>query len=219
MSNSVSRRLQQWVLLFASLLSLIFLDGCGLLFPPKPQLAITDGFHNILPNPNARVVVWGEHPSATGTATTWLQKRGLRIVERARLKQVFDEQMIRLTRTADDDAQVLKVGKLLGAETVVFIDTTQTAGLASNFSVNQYGGGGSSTTTYSATVFVRAVNVESGEIVWSGNARYGEPVTSVNEALVKLTCQALATAWGFRPVGRHEISSDSMCLLETQVAP
>jgi hypothetical protein len=78
-------------------------------------------------------------------------------------------------------------------------------------------GGGSSTTTYSATVFVKAVNVKSGEIVWSGNARYGEPVTSVNEALVKLTRQALATAWGFRPVGPHEISSDSMCLIETQV--
>ena len=175
--------------------------------------------HNSLPKRNSRLVVWGEQPSITGAATTWLQKRGLTIVERARLKQVLDEQMIRLTHTADDEANLLKAGKLLGAEIVVFMESAQTAGLASSFNVNQYGGGGSSTTTHSAAVFVRAVNIESGEVVWSGNARYGEPIVGVNEALVKLTCQALATAWGFRPVGHHEISSDSMCLIETQVAP
>jgi hypothetical protein len=199
-------------------LSLVILNGCGALFPAAPQFPITDGFHNVMPNRNSRIVVWAEHPSLNGTATTWLQKRGLTVVERARLKQVLDEQMIRLTHTADDEANLLKAGKLLGAEIVVFMDSAQTAGQASSFSINQYGGGGSSTTLYSASVSVRAVNVESGEVVWSGHARYRDPVTGVNDAIVKLTCQALATAWGLRPVGQHDISSDSMCLVETPAA-
>ena len=87
-SNNVGRRLQNWILCASSLLSLILVDGGSLIFPP--QRAITDGFHSTLPNRNARLVVWGKHPSATETATTWLQKRGLKIVERARLKQVLD---------------------------------------------------------------------------------------------------------------------------------
>ena len=83
------------------------------------QYPVTDGFHKTLPQQNTRAVVWGNHPAAAGTATTWLQKRGLTIVERARLQQVFDEQQIRLTHTPDDEAQVLRAGKLLGAEMVI----------------------------------------------------------------------------------------------------
>ena len=69
-----------------------------------PQYPVTDGFHQTLPQQNTRAVVWGDHPAAAGTATTWLQKRGLTIVERARLQQLFNEQQIRLTHTPDDEA-------------------------------------------------------------------------------------------------------------------
>ena len=63
-------------------LNLGFLSGCALL-PPSPIYPITDGFHHSLPQPNTRIVVWGNSPVVMGTATTWLQKRGLRIVERS----------------------------------------------------------------------------------------------------------------------------------------
>lgn len=82
---------------------------------PLSWYPVTDGFHKTLPKQNTRAVIWGDHPAVAGTAATWLLKRGLTIVERARLQQVFNEQQIRLTHTPDDDAQVLRVGKLLGA--------------------------------------------------------------------------------------------------------
>ena len=86
--------------------ALLFFQGCT-------AYPITDGFHHSLPDSNARIVVWGNTSAVTGTATTWLQKRGLRVVERARLLQLFDEQRIRLTHTADDEGPILRVGKLL----------------------------------------------------------------------------------------------------------
>ena len=67
---------------------ILLIVGCA------PRYPVTDGFHKTLPQQNTRAVVWGNHPAAAGTATTWLQKRGLTIVERARLQQVFDEQRV-----------------------------------------------------------------------------------------------------------------------------
>ena len=96
-------------------INLGFLSGCALL----PLYPITDGFHHDLPQPNTRIVIWGNHPIVTGIATTWLQKRGLRVVERARLLQLFEEQHIRLTHTPDDEGPILRVGKILGAGMVL----------------------------------------------------------------------------------------------------
>ena len=194
-------------------LIVIFMVGCSSTYP------ITDGFHKTLPRENARVVVWGDHPSATNTATTWLQKRGITVLERAKLKQIFDEQMIRLTHTSDDEGQILRVGKLLGADIVVFVDTPFAKGTSSRFSVTEYGGGGSSSTVYSTSVSIRGINIESSEVIWTGNARYPRDFPGLDDTLAKLTCQALATAWGLRPAGQQEISSQSMCEIAAKVYP
>lgn len=53
---------------------------------------------------------------------TFLQNLELRIVERSRLQQLFDEQKIRLMYSSDDDAQILRVGKILGAGSIVFVE-------------------------------------------------------------------------------------------------
>ena len=179
--------------------------GCTNLYP------VTDGFHKTLPQQNTRAVVWADHPAIAGTATTWLQKRGLTIVERARLQQVFNEQQIRLTHTPDDEAQVLRVGKLLGAEMVIFADTSFQKELRSSYYANANMAQGGTHTEYSASVSIRGVNVETSEVAWSGTARYPNPVGGIEDALAKLTCQALATAWGFRPPGQHDFPSQAMC--------
>lgn len=189
----------------------IALSGCQLL-PAQPIYAITDGFHHQLPQANTRIVIWGGAPVVTGTATIWLQKRGLRVVERAKLLQIFEEQRIRLTHTADDEGPILQVGKLLGAGMVVFTDASVSSGIVSNYSVNAYGGGGGAATVTSASVSIRGVDVETSEVVWNGTARYPKQSGgSQEDALAKLTCQSLATAWGFRPAGDEAISSQSMC--------
>jgi hypothetical protein len=180
---------------------MVHVSLCAVLLAPGCSAAalypITDGFHKALPQRNTRVVVWSDHPNVLGTATTWLQKRELTIVE--------------LAHTPDDEAQVLRVGKLLGAETVIFVDTSFQKELASSYYVGAYGGGGGTATVYSVNVSIRGVNVETSEVAWSGTARYPDPIGGIEDALTKLTCQALATAWGFRPAGQQEIASQAMC--------
>jgi len=195
---------------------LLVSSGCGV---GGLQYPITDGFHHSLPPPNTRIVIWGTFPTVTGTATTWLHRRGLRVVERAKLLQIFEEQRIRLTHTADDEGTVLRVGKLLGAGMVVFTDASVTSGVVSNYSVSAYGGGGGSATVSSASVTIRGVDVETGEVHWNGVARYPQKTSSAPEdSLAKLTCQALATAWGFRSAGDQAISSQSMCAADKPIA-
>jgi hypothetical protein len=191
----------------------VLISGCG--FVPLDQRVTTDGFYHSLPPPNTRIVIWGTSPAVTGTATTWLQKRGLRVVERAKLLQILEEQRIRLTHTADDEGPILRVGKLLGAGMVVFLEASVTSDVVSSYSVDPYGGKGGSTTVHSAAVSIRGVDVETSEVLWSGIARNPHKnSTAPEDALANLTCQALATAWGLQPAGDQSIASQSMCLTE-----
>ena len=73
-------------------------------------------------------------------------------------------------------------------------------------------GTGYSHSIYGVAVTIRGVDVESSEILWSANARYARQLRgSPEDGLMRITCHALATAWGFRPPGYLEIDSESMC--------
>ena len=63
---------------------IFFLVGCGRTIYP-----VSDGFHNQIPEKNTRIVVWGNHESAVGAAVTLLQRKHMRLVERARILEVF----------------------------------------------------------------------------------------------------------------------------------
>lgn len=176
---------------------------------------ITDGFHHSLPKPGRRVVIWGGHSAATGTAINWLQRQGLHVVERVQIQKVFDEQRIQLTHTPDDEAQVLRAGKLLGADAVAFLDTPVTGGSRTVGGSFVYGNAGGSNldsaSVFSTSTWIRGVSIETGEVLWSATARYPESMANLDDVLARLTCHALATAWGYRPAGKPDVLSD-MCL-------
>ena len=115
-------------------------------------------------------------------------------MERTRLQQIFKEQEIRLTHTSDDDAQILRVGKLVGADRVVFGEHTISSNVVSRSSFNVYGGGSRSETVYNVSVSVRSVDVETGEIRWSGSALYPSPINNPESAISYLTQAAVARA-------------------------
>ena len=71
-----------------------------------------------------RHVIWSNHPAVSNSIAAMIQQRGHTIVERARIMEVFNEQKVRLTNSADDDADVLRVGRLIGADRVVFAEAT-----------------------------------------------------------------------------------------------
>jgi hypothetical protein len=153
-----------------------------------------DGFYTALPPPRTRVVVWGEHPAAVSATMVWLQEKGLAIVERARLDQVLKEQAIQLTRTRDDQAQILRVGNLTGAELIVFIEATGNSSSKASY-IGAYGGIGSVKTVYQLGVSVRAVNLQTSEVLWAGNAHYSEPTEALESGISDLTRLALERAW------------------------
>jgi hypothetical protein len=169
-----------------ALLIMLWVPGCaGNIMP------ISNGSQSDFPEPGSTAVVWGQHKGAVGEAVTILQKTGLRIVERSRLQQVFDEQKIRLTYSTDDDAQILKVGKILGAGSIVFVETETSSSQTSQAFIGQYGGGSRSETVTSASVSVRGVNVESGEVMWTGTAHYPQPINNPEAGIVYLAQTAV----------------------------
>lgn len=183
----------------------ICLNGCGQGFGAGNSLrTISGGSH--LPysdeqwkriqnkQDKKRFVVWGNHAGATNAALELLQQRGHTIVERGRLLEILNEQRIRLTHTTDDDAQILKVGKLTGADRVVFVDAFDKGEVVSEGYIGPYGGTSYSTSVHQVSVAVRAVDIESSEVQWSGHSTLSEPVTDPEVALPLLTKAAMMRA-------------------------
>ncbi len=193
------------------------LAGCG--SGPTFIYPVTEGSYRELPPPNSRLVVWGTEPSVAGTATMWLQRRGLAMVDRARLQQVLEDRRNEFALTSLDQGEIVRIVKGLGVHTLVFTKgeyTTEEWSLVGQMTLG--GADGVVTLLRSTAVHVRGVDIDTGEVVWSGSARYRYPrlvsMERVGEALTKLTCQALATAWGVRPAGGQAISSQAMCAVE-----
>ena len=119
-----------------------------------------------------RVIVWGHHAGATHAAVEMLQHSGATIVERACLQELFDKQQIRLTQTSDDDFHVLKVGRLAGANQVVFVEVSDKP----------------------ESVAVRSVDIETGAVRWRGHSSLTQPITDPEVAIPLLTKAAMKRA-------------------------
>lgn len=129
--------------------------------------------------PNA-YVVWGNHPAAVSHVVDLVQSQGGTVLERTRLQSVFDEQKIRLTHSSDDMADLLRVGKIVGADIIIFADVSHRAETRSG--------------VYHVSVALRAVNVEDGRVRWSGSATVDRPVINPEATIGYLTNSAIARA-------------------------
>lgn len=103
------------------------------------------------------VIIWSSEPAVVSHLTEGFLNLGIIVVERAALERVFDEQRIRLAHASDTD--IFRVGGLLGADKIVFVETT----------ARPVGSG------YILTVTIRGVDVQSGEVEFSGTATGREP--------------------------------------------
>jgi len=117
-----------------------------------------------------RVVVLGNHPGMVSTVIEDFQIQGQTVVERSQLEALLREQQVRLTYSPDSDADVLRVGKLIGADALVIAEATST------------------------TVTMRGVAVETGEIQWTSTASFPGAIRTAESGLVVLTKAALARA-------------------------
>jgi len=167
-----------------AMLFISILYGCGM----KP---IANGSQIDMPYPGTRIVVWGSHPGAVGQVVNSLQNMGMKIVERSRLKQIFDEQKLIVTNSSDDESNVLMAGKIIGAGLIVFVDVQVSSNVASSSFAYQHAASSKSSTVYHTSVSVRAVAVDTGEVQWSGTAHYPKGIDNPEAGIIYLTNSAL----------------------------
>jgi hypothetical protein len=171
---------------------LVTLAGCQT-YNPQP-VTQADGSYIKLPTPSTKAAVWGTNPEAVQSLTTWLSKRGLILIDDIKINQIGSDNRLFQPGKPFSNADVLKVGKIAGAKQVIFVEadvtTWHTSGIETFF--------GQTPTIYTASVFIRALDAETGEISWNGKALSMDKFTSLTEGMHQLTCQALATAWGLR---------------------
>ena len=167
-----------------------------------PLTATTDGSYLRLPDNSTKALVWGTEPEAVKGLKTWLLKQRIPLIDDVKLNQLASEMGLHQPVSNPD---VLRLAKTLGAKEVIFVDAdvykSQRDEMLSFFG---------QAAIYKASLFVRALNAESGEIDWSGKAQSTEEFTNLSEGLHQLTCHALATAWGLRSPGTATASS--VCL-------
>jgi hypothetical protein len=144
---------------------LLTLAGCG-----GRILPVTSGFHapgetfgfghdvdgRFMPSKPETLVIWANHAGIEPHLAGVLLHDGYTVVERARLQQIFDEQKIRLMYTSEKEADVLRVGQLAGATQVIFVEVRREPTYGHEIK--------------SASVGIRSVSVETGQVRWSGTA-------------------------------------------------
>jgi hypothetical protein len=178
------------------LVLLVLLASCQ--SPPTPLNTETDGSYVRLPDDSTKAIVWGSNSDAVKSLKTWLLKRRVSVIDEAKVSQIAAESGI---HHALSSADVLKSAKSAGARQVVFVD----ADVSSSHSFDLFG-----PPRYNASLDIRALDVDSGEIAWNGKARSTHAFRNLAEGIHQLTCHALATAWGLRQPGTTTASS--VCL-------
>ncbi len=176
--------------LLSGLLVLMLLgSGCSV----KP---VTDGMHAILPDLGTRTTVWGNDPRAIQLTATWLKKRDLELIDSALLHGKTTNHLFYHKHSFEDEQAVLQQAQAQNIPLVVFVE--RTGDIRAPF------------------ISVKGVDSITARILWSGNARYPKFVNSpLSHLVVDLTCQALATAWGFREPGtQSSMSNQEMCEIE-----
>jgi hypothetical protein len=122
-----------------------------------------------------------------------MQDMNVQVVGPARLKELLNEQKVHLTNTSDDEAALLKAGRLLGADQIIFADATVNSKEVQRV-VDSYGGHSQTEKVYQLGVSVRNLSVETGAVRWSGTATYPTPVTNLDQGLIALTRHAMSHA-------------------------
>ena len=185
--NNIAKR--RFLEMIALVLLVMVSAGCSV----KP---VTDGMHVMLPEAGTRTTVWGNDMRAIQLAATWLKKRDLEIIDSALLHGKTTNHLFNHKHSFADEQAVLQQAQAHNIPLVVFVE--RTGDLRAPF------------------LAVKGVDSITARILWSGNARYPSFLNSpLSHLIVNLTCQSLATAWGFREPGTlSSLSNQDMCEIE-----
>ncbi len=179
---------------FACVLSsLLLFEGCTSKRPPTGiRFPITHGFHAQIPSEHHRILIWGD-PLLTKTTEEWLRSHhdSHILVPSQNPHQALGREAL-LALAGDLRADFVLLLEREELKTGALIESPCDAG-------------------FNLSVTVRGLLPGNGETVFRGSAYYPHCVERTHEIVKNLTCQALATAWGFRPSGQLEIPSSLAC--------
>jgi hypothetical protein len=123
----------------------------------------------------------GSGSRVAGIVTTLLLDLDINMVERAKLDEVLKEQVIQLTHA--DDAEVLKVGKLVGAQAIIVGEVQQWERTGEE-RVNR------------VSLALRMIDVESGMVLFNGEG-YGSDATADDpEGLARVIANRILARFG-----------------------
>ena len=134
------------------------------------------------------VMLWEDAPSAPGSGsrvagivTTLLLDLDINMVERAKLDEVLKEQVIQLTHA--DDANVLKVGKLVGAQAII-------VGGVQQWERREQG------RTNNVSLAMRMIDVETGQLLFNGEGHLADFTTDDPEGSARLIVHRILARFG-----------------------
>ncbi|MGB4070081.1 MAG: hypothetical protein WBK08_18800 [Nitrospira sp.] len=189
------------ITLLYSLSILLLLEGCSST-PPRSgvHFPIANGSHTLLPSARQRILIWGD-PLLARVADEWLRSHHYsNILMPSQIPYPPSDRQVALVAASEVNAafvlilerEELKEGALIQA---------------------------SCGALFNITVDVQGLSVERGARVLRGGAHYPHCVERNEQTVRHLTCQALATAWGFRSAGQLEIPSHLACTAGQNTLP
>lgn len=172
---------------------LLILNGCYATLPPSGiHFPITSGSHTLLPGERQRILVWGD-PVLAHLTEEWLRFHHYSNI-------LIDPQIS--YRLSDRRAAFAAAAKA-HADLVLLLEREE----LKDGALTQSNCGA----LFHITVDVRGLQLHNQETVLHGSAHYPHCVERNDQTIQNLTCQALATAWGFRTSGQLEIPSHLSC--------
>jgi hypothetical protein len=123
----------------------------------------------------------GSGSRVAGIVTTLLLDLDINMVERAKLDEVLKEQLIQLTHA--DDANVLKVGKLVGAQAII-------VGGVQQWERQEQG------RTSNVSLSLRMIDVESGQLLFNGEGHLTDLRGDDPEASARLIVHRILARFG-----------------------
>jgi hypothetical protein len=123
----------------------------------------------------------GSGSRVAGIITTLLLDLDINMVERAKLDEVLKEQVIQLTHA--DDANVLKVGRLVGAQAIIVGDVQQ-------WERHEQG------RTNKVSLSLRMIDVETGQLLFNGEGHLADFTTDNPEGSARLIVHRILTRFG-----------------------
>jgi len=123
----------------------------------------------------------GSGSRVAGIVTTLMLDLDVHMVERAKLDEVLKEQVIQLTHA--DDANVLKVGRLLGAQAIIVGEVQQWERHEQE-------------RMHSVSLSLRMVDVETGLLLFSGEGHLSDPTSEDPESSARLIVHRMLARFG-----------------------